>query len=148
MALGVGFGLILAFIFNFRTSYGIASIGQFVIAIVVHKFWTSTAALSYARLTSGLVAGFLAFQVSAIWPLERDYKGTNYANHPIWHPIVLGLGNPPSPLSDREGIRWSDDPGRIRPGVSTRTCDIFHRATTVRCDLTTFGFGKTILRRC
>jgi hypothetical protein len=113
LALGVGFGLILAFIFNFRTSYGMASIGQFVIAIVVHKFWTSTAALSYVRLTSGLVAGFLAFQVSVIWPLERDYKGTNYANHPIWHPIVLGLGNPPSPLSDREGIRWSDDVGRI-----------------------------------
>jgi hypothetical protein len=120
LVLGIALGLALAMVFNFRSSYGIAVGAQIAAGLLVQRFWTSASGGYYARLAAGILAGFLAFQAVFIWPLERDYTGTNYANHPIWHPIVLGLANPPNPLGEREGIKWDDSVGltlaqRIEP---------------------------------
>src|SRR5262249_16066283 len=75
---------------------------------------------------AAVVAGFLAFQATLIWPLERGI-GYSGSNHPIWHPIVLGLATTghhrssgarwaqvddpdfvPTAQAEREGIRWLD----------------------------------------
>lgn len=35
--------------------------------------------------------------------------------HPILHPIVLGLAVPPSPISDRFGFEWANDTETLKP---------------------------------
>ncbi|HTN63505.1 MAG TPA: hypothetical protein VL147_18450 [Devosia sp.] len=35
--------------------------------------------------------------------------------HPIWHPIVLGLAVPPSPISEKFGFEWASDSETLKP---------------------------------
>jgi hypothetical protein len=58
-------------------------------------------------ISGAVFIGFFVFQAALIWPLQKDIQ-SNYSHHPIWHPIVLGLGALPNPLAEREGITWSD----------------------------------------
>jgi hypothetical protein len=107
---GLAVGLVLGFVYNWRTPYGLIMAVQVVVFLFI-------AVLKYRRqdrillrigaISSGAFVGFLAFQAVLIWPLEKDIR-YNYSHHPIWHPIVLGLGALPSPLAEREGIKWDD----------------------------------------
>jgi hypothetical protein len=113
---GVGVGVVLAFVYNWRTSYGLIMAMQVAVLL-------SIAALKYYRrdriflrigaISAAIFIGFFAFQTALIWPLQKDMR-YNYSHHPIWHPIVLGLGVLPNPLADREGIKWDDGAGLER----------------------------------
>lgn len=35
--------------------------------------------------------------------------------HPVWHPVVLGLAVPPSPISERFGFEWASDSETLKP---------------------------------
>jgi hypothetical protein len=110
-----GFGLALGFIYNWRTSYGPVVLGQLVLAVAVMAVARRGTPPGPARLgvaAAGIAAGFLLFQATFIWTLQRHIPPAyNYADHALWHPIVLGLANPPNALAEREGIQWYDPVG-------------------------------------
>jgi MFS family permease len=121
---GVGVGVVLAFVYNWRTSYGLIMAVQVAVLLFI-------AAMKYYRqggifrrigvISSAVFIGFFVFQAALIWPLEKDFQNS-YSHHPIWHPIILGLGYFPNPLAEREGIKWEDEAAwqiakRVDPNV-------------------------------
>ncbi len=122
---GVGVGIVLAFVYNWRTSYGLIMAVQLAIIffIAALKYYRQDRIFRKIGAISGAVfIGFFLFQAALIWPLEKDIPYT-YSHHPIWHPIVLGLGALPNPLAEREGIKWDDSAGweiakRVDPNVA------------------------------
>jgi hypothetical protein len=123
LAGGIAFGLAWGFIYNFRTSYGMIVAIQLVAAVTAYAAWNRPFRLAKCcGLLLGAAAALLAVQ-AGVRHLHPDI-GYNYAHHPIWHPIVLGLANPGSALSRREGLRFDDELGetlarRIDPTVSS-----------------------------
>ena len=98
-------GFILAFVFNYRTTYGIAMAIQLALAAVASMFSTvkepsearsRTRVFRYVASAVCLVLGFVAFQLTFIAPLERGAPNASY--HTIWHTVVLGLANPKKPV--------------------------------------------------
>lgn len=68
------------------------------------------------RAMSGLLAfiiGMYVIQTIFIGPLSNLDVESGLTHHPIAHPIVLGLSVPTNPLSEREGIFWSDPAGAV-----------------------------------
>jgi hypothetical protein len=120
VAAALGFGLMAALIYNFRTSYGLAAAGQLVVALAILGVRRRNLARAGTVLACA-AAGFIAFQAALIWPLERG-ASFNEASHGIWHPLVIGLAIPPTPFTQREGIEWDDRVAyalakRVDPGV-------------------------------
>ena len=110
---GVGFGVLLGFVYNFRTTYLLAVLAQLVVALMVYALWERGRWSRYAALVATMTAGFALFQVALIWPLQQAPDGYGHSHHSIWHPIVLGLGAIGAPLTEREGIRWDDATGHL-----------------------------------
>ena len=91
-------------------SYGLIMAGQLAVLLFI-------AALKYYRqdgifrrvgaLAGAVCIGFSVFQAVLIRPLGANLQHS-YSSHPIWHPIILGLGIIPNPLAEREGITWND----------------------------------------
>jgi hypothetical protein len=107
LAAGLGFGLVWAVIYNFRTSYGLAAAGQLLVALAVLG-WKRRRVIGFGKLLAAAAVGFVIFQAALIWPLERA-STFNEAKHGIWHPLVIGASIPMTPFSEREGIRWDDN---------------------------------------
>jgi hypothetical protein len=108
---GLGVGFVLAFVYNWRTSYGLIMAVQLAIllSIAALKYYPRDRIFLRIGAVSGAIfVGFFVFQAALIWPLQKDIR-YNYSHHPIWHPIILGLGALPNPLAEREGIRWEDE---------------------------------------
>jgi hypothetical protein len=122
---GVGVGIVLAFVYNWRTSYGLIMAVQVIILLFIAalKYYHQDRILrNFGVISGAVVIGFFVFQAALIWPLQKNIQYT-YSHHPIWHPIVLGLGALPNPLAEREGIKWEDSAAwqiakRIDPSVT------------------------------
>jgi hypothetical protein len=113
IAAGIGFGLLLGFVYNFRTTYLLAVLAQLAAALTVCAIWERGRLLRYVALIATMTAGFAIFQAALIWPLQQAQSGYRNAHHSIWHPIVLGLGAIGAPLTEREGIKWDDPTGHV-----------------------------------
>ena len=107
---GIGAGLRVQLAYILRAHHGRA--GCRISLIVALKYYRKDGIFyrKSALFLARVFVGFFAFQAVLIWPLEKDIR-YNYSHHPIWHPIVLGLGVLPSPLAEREGIKWDDSAG-------------------------------------
>ncbi len=109
------FGLLLAFIYNFRSSYGFFVVAQIVVLLAIDAVqrWRSNGKVArYAAAVLSIAIAAAAFQAILIKPLQdKNIAGHNYAYHVIWHSVVIGLANPPNPLATREGIQWKDAVG-------------------------------------
>ena len=107
---GIGVGVVLAFVYNWRTSYGLIMAVQVAVLlfIVAMKYYRQDGIFRrIGAISSAVFIGFFVFQAALIWPLEKGIP-SSYSHHPIWHPIVLGLGITSNPLAEREGIKWED----------------------------------------
>jgi hypothetical protein len=107
---GLGVGLVLGFVYNWRTSYGLimaVQVAVFLFIVALKYYRQDRIFLRIGAISGAVFIGFFAFQAALIWPLEKDIR-YNYSHHAIWHPIVLGLGVLPNPLAEREGIKWVD----------------------------------------
>jgi hypothetical protein len=111
----IAFGVMIGVVYNLRTPYGWVATAQLLVVsaalFLVRPPATRTGAKLGATL-AGAAGGFLLVQATLIWPLQRTAPpGFNYAYHAIWHPIVLGLSNPPNSFAEGRGIRWEDAVG-------------------------------------
>jgi hypothetical protein len=99
-------GLWAGFVGNLRTSH-------YPIALAVPLLLIAWNRVSWRRSLVAAVAlalGLVVFDASFMAPLRA--KGVD-SNHVVAHSLVLGLDNPPSDLSRREGIRWDDSLGIV-----------------------------------
>ena len=114
-AVAILIGLWVVFLGNLRTShYPIA------LALAVLLFIRVARSEPRARTAACIVVCALVILVSQRM-LTLPFADLRTA-HTISHPLVLGLANPPSDLSRREGIEWNDANGvvlarRIDSGV-------------------------------
>jgi hypothetical protein len=107
---GLAVGLVLGFVYNWRTPYGLimaVQVAVFLFVAALKYYRKDRIFLRIGAISGAVLVGALAFQAALIWPLEKDIR-YNYSHHPIWHPIVLGLGALPNPLAEREEIKWED----------------------------------------
>jgi hypothetical protein len=112
----IAFGAMIGIVYNLRTPYGWVATAQLLVVTAAALFLVRPKATGKgAKLgatLAGAAGGFLLVQATLIWPLQRAAPaGFNYAYHVIWHPIVLGLSNPPNPFAESRGIRWEDSVG-------------------------------------
>jgi hypothetical protein len=126
----VAAGAIGAFNTNVRTS-AVPMVVVLYGALIATCVWHRTRAretFSTARFVAAGVGAFIVAWLACNGVITYTFapigSGTlsNYTHHTIAHPLVVGLGVPPTPLSRSEGISWSDDAGwtiaqRVTPGV-------------------------------
>jgi hypothetical protein len=107
---GLGVGFVLGFVYNWRTPYGLivaVQVAVFLFIAALQHYRQNRIFYRIGAFSGGLLIGVFVFQAALIWPLEKDIQ-YNFSHHPIWHPIILGLGAVPNPLAEREGIKWED----------------------------------------
>ena len=121
-------GLLSAFCGNMRTSYIPVFAALFAVYLYVSDRRNASARLPWRPRLRALaitavcfVAGYMTFQYVFI-ARSRPPGKNNLSYHHVAHPLVLALGDPRNPLSEREGITWSDAVGpeivqRIDPKV-------------------------------
>jgi hypothetical protein len=136
VALGLLAGCAVAFIYNWRTSYGLVVLGQILSAMLLHWLFERAGSLRrWAGAAASLIAGFALFQAVLIWPLSK-HTGLTY--HVVWHPIVLSLAQPPNSFAEQQGIVWDDQVGpklaqRVDPNAT-------YLSPTYESSLRTFYF--------
>ena len=122
-AASVALGMLASFSTNMRTSYLPIYIAMLAVVLFVPCFGWSASRVRRTGIAIGAYAiAFASFQYVAI---DRHLPAVNNFNasyHTVAHPLVLSLAVPPTDLSRREGIEWSDGAGiaiaqRIIPDV-------------------------------
>jgi hypothetical protein len=133
LAVLTGIGFFAGWFFNLRTSYLPVILALFA-SYLAFAAWDlrrqlgggwAWIAVRTGLAVAGFVVGFQLFGSAFIQPIKAAMPPNpgNATYHVIGHPLVLGLGEPPSPLSQREGIRYADAVGlevarRIDPSVT------------------------------
>lgn len=126
-SLVLGFvGLLVAFAANMRTSHLPVYLAMVAVSLTAafsrvrgaRRRWSRREqALWAAAAVGSFTFGYVLFALLLIRPLRADLAGvgeandTNISYHIVAHPLVLGLGLPPSLLSIKEGIEWADPAG-------------------------------------
>jgi hypothetical protein len=122
---GLAVGLAAAFVINLRTSY-IPLVGaSLAIGALCAMRGLGREALARAPLLlGGCVVAWAGFHLALIAPIHAA-GASNHASteHHFFHPLVLGLANPPNDLAREEGIEWADETGltlavRADPGLA------------------------------
>jgi hypothetical protein len=129
IACAAGGGLLAAWMTNLRTS-------SLPMVVALYAVLIGACACYRSRVLPGGLRQFVAMSIAAfvvalmgcsaaityVFAPPGSAAQSNYTHHTIAHPLVVGLGVPPTPLSRSEGISWSDDVGwtiaqRVEPGV-------------------------------
>jgi hypothetical protein len=124
-------GALAAFTANMRSTHLVLCVAMFVLFLLSAtrpggaEAARRQAARTFAISSAAFVVAFVTFELTVMSPLKvpESRESVNYSYHAIMHPIVLGLANPESDLSRREGIEWDDRIGltlarRINPEVT------------------------------
>jgi SAM-dependent methyltransferase len=122
-AASAALGVLASFSTNMRTSY--LPIYVAMLAVVLFAPWSGWSARRVMRTAMAIgvyAVAFASFQYVAIDRHLPPVNNFNASYHTVAHPLVLSLAVPPSDLSRREGIEWSDGAGiaiaqRIIPNV-------------------------------
>jgi hypothetical protein len=111
-------GVWTAFVANMRTSYlpvCVAVLLLYVCALLLEPRGAPARVplrVQRAAITMVcVVAGYAAFQY---WFIARN-RGVSqdFSYHTVFHPLVLSVGVPVTPFSQREGITWNDNVGLV-----------------------------------
>lgn len=115
LLLSAGLGMFTAFCGNIRSSHlPIYTLFFLVYAVLLaRRQRVRSAARALFPALGCFVVGYVAFNWLLIRPLIPHGPHSNRAYHVVAHPLVLGLAVPPSDLSRREGIEWSDEVGIV-----------------------------------
>ena len=113
--MSVGLGVITAFCANVRSSHLPIYVLFFLVYAALNARVPARRSAPGFFLAVGacFAMGYAAFNWLLIRPLIPTGPHTNMAHHVVAHPLVLGLAVPPSDLSRREGIVWSDEAGLV-----------------------------------
>jgi SAM-dependent methyltransferase len=118
-------GFATGFSSNLRTSYLPVWIALFAITLLAAAAaWSGSRSAKIWRAAAGCVVFGVSFWAYQYWFIDRHLPRKFHYNasyHTVAHPLVLSLANPPSDLSRREGIEWSDGAGeRIAQRIDPR----------------------------
>jgi len=115
IAVAVTTGALTGFGANLRTSYLPLYLSLFAIALVFAiREWPLDWRAKSSRVTAMAIVFGISFGGFQYWFIDRYLPRSvqdNASYHTVAHPLVLSLALPPSELSKREGIEWSDAAG-------------------------------------
>jgi len=110
---GLLVGSSCGFVGNLRTSYLpiIVAILATAAACMLRRLGRA-ATTRLLALACGIALGWWSFHLEFISPLA-GLATSSYSSpeHHFFHPLVLGLANPPNRLASEEGISWNDGAG-------------------------------------
>jgi len=113
VAVGSIVGFVFGFVGNLRTSYLPIVLAALAVAslCLAARLGRAAGPRGLASIL-GIALGWWIFHLAFIAPLgQSPASQSSSAEHHFYHPLVLGLANPPNRLAEEERITWNDGAG-------------------------------------